>query len=142
MPHILSHDLEIKGPQRPDRIPRHEAVIRHDSHDAVFDHEPRQCRQLMNVTVPLTAALRVWVAPFLAVLAAEGVELIGDSADDAFERLLAFGRGNGDDGDEIFALHFGVREGPFVVVVDCVEERAFGCGFAENLVADTRASHY
>ena len=78
-------------------------------------------------------------APFVAVPAAEGVQLVGDPTDDAFDRLLAFGRGDGDDGDEVFVLHFGVRDGPFVVLVDGVEEGFLGCCLAEDLVADAGA---
>ena len=47
-------------------------------------------------------------APFVAVLAAEGMELIGDSTDDAFHRFFAFGGGDGDDGDEVLVLRSGV----------------------------------
>ena len=42
MPHILTYNFEIKRPQGPDRIPQHAAVIGHNSHDAVLDHEARQ----------------------------------------------------------------------------------------------------
>ena len=55
-------------------------------------------------------SLRARVSPFVAVLAAESVELVSDSTDDAFDRFLAFGRGDGDDGDMVFVLHLSVRE--------------------------------
>ena len=42
MPHILTYHLEIERPQRPDRMTSHAAVTRHDSHDAVLDHEAGQ----------------------------------------------------------------------------------------------------
>lgn len=58
----------------------------------------------------LFALVRRRVAPFVAVLAAEGVELIGDPTHHAFDRLLTFGRGDGDDGNVVFVLHLAVRD--------------------------------
>lgn len=45
----------------------------------------------MNELVMLIAPLRTGLSPFVAVLAAEGVKLIGNSTDDAFDCFLAFG---------------------------------------------------
>ena len=70
------------------------------------------------------------------------MQLIGDSADDASDAFLALGRGDGDDGDEVFAVHVGVREGPFVVLADRLQERFLRHGAAEDLVSDAGAGHY
>ena len=135
MPHVLPYHLEIKRPQRPDRTAGHATIARHDGHDAVLDHESGQGRELVDE--PTMRA-----APFVAVLAAEGVELIGNPSDDAFDRLVAFGGGDGDDGDEVFVLHVGVCEGPFIIFVDGLEERFLGYRTGEELVADAGAGHY
>ena len=64
----------------------------------------------MSELLTLIAHLRISALPFVAILAAEGVELIGDSTDDAFDRFMAFGRGDGNDGDMVFMLHLAVRK--------------------------------
>ena len=93
----------------------------------------------MSESLVLIARSRSGVAPFVAVLAAEGVELVGDSTDDAFDRLLAFGRGDGDDWNVVFVFQSAVRERPFVVLVDCMEKRFLRRCLAENLVANAGA---
>ncbi len=93
----------------------------------------------MSELLMLIAPSRTWALPFVAVLAAEGVELIGDSTDDAFDRFLAFGCGDGDDRDVLFVLHLAVRKRPFVIFIDCMEEWFLGCCFAEDLVANAGA---
>ena len=90
----------------------------------------------MSEVLMLIAASGIRAPPFVAVLAAEGVELIGDSTDDACDRFLAFGCGDGDDRDVLFVLQLAVRKGPFVIFVDCVEEWFLGCCLAEDLVAN------
>lgn len=139
VPHVLPYHLEIERPQRPDRIAGHANVTSHDGHNAILDHESSQGRQLMSELLMLIAFVRIRVSPFVAVLAAEGVELIGDSTDDAFDCFLAFGRGDGDDRDMVFVLHLAVRDRPFVILVDRMEERLLGCCLAEDLVADAGA---
>ena len=64
----------------------------------------------MSEPLIFIAILRAGLSPFVAVLAAEGVELVRDSTDDASDRFLAFCRGDGDDGDMVFVLHLGVRD--------------------------------
>lgn len=81
-------------------------------------------------------------SPFVAVLAGEGVELVGEAADDAFDAFLAFGGGDGDDGDEVFVVHVGIGDGPFVILVDGLEEGFLGYCTAEDLVANARGGHY
>ena len=88
---------------------------------------------------PLVLIARSGMSPFVAVLAAEGVELVGYSTDDAFDGLLAFLLGYGDHRDVIFVLQSAVRERPFVVLVDCTEKRFLSRCLAENLVANARA---
>lgn len=93
----------------------------------------------MSELLLLTAPLRTGASPFVAVLTAEGVELIRDSTDDAFNCFLAFSCGDGDDRDVLFVLHLAVRKRPFVILVDRMEEWFFGCCFAEDLVANAGA---
>ena len=141
MPHVLPDHFEIKRPERPDRIPRHAAIVRHNSHNTILDHEPGQSGQFARELLILVARLEGRMEPPVAVLAAEGMELIGQATDDAFDALLAFGRGDGDDGDEVFALRVGVGDGPLVVLFHGVQEGFLGAGVGEDLVADAGAGH-
>lgn len=141
----MSRHFEIKRAQRPDRAAGHAAVAGHDGHDAVLDHEAGQGRQLVGELFFAPFWIRTAgksSSPLVTVLAAEGVELVGDAADNAFDAFLAFGGGDGGDGDEGFALHVGVGDGPFVVFVDRVEEGSLRYCASEDLVADARAGHY
>lgn len=140
MPHILLQLREVIDAHRLHLPRRRPGVIRHESDDHLRDYDTIQRRQLLLEDGLL--ALRVDVVEEMdAVLLAEVVKGVRDTANDGSHWFARGGGGDGDDRDVVDVVEAGVHDAPFVVGQELAADGFGGRKLAGDSVADTTTKH-
>lgn len=92
----------------------------------------------MSVDLLRVAGFAIGVAPFGAVLIAEGVELSCDAVNNALDRFVWFCGCDGGERNVRFARESAVHERPFDISLNPAAKWAFGVEFEKDVIAAAR----